>query len=114
MDKEKKRKLRDVQDVLELIGGRWRGVILALLCEQPKRFSEIKKELEKITPRMLTQELRFLEMNKMLIRKSSEVAENAVLYELTKHGESVKPLIDNIDSWAVNHRKLILKTMNNQ
>ncbi len=107
-NEEKKIRLRDVQDVLELIGGRWRGTILASLCDKPKRFSEIKLDLETITPKILIKELRYLEMNKMIIVEKSTIAENSVVYSLSKHGESVEPLIREIHKWAIKHRKEII------
>ncbi|MBK7638905.1 MAG: helix-turn-helix transcriptional regulator [Bacteroidetes bacterium] len=46
MNKQKHIQNRDVQDVIELIGGRWRGAILASLCDKEKRFNELKRDLE--------------------------------------------------------------------
>ena len=59
-------KLRVIQDVVELIGGRWRGSIIASLCKNPKRFSKLKNDVGKITSRILIKELRYLEMNLMV------------------------------------------------
>lgn len=106
--KEKKIRYRDVQDVLELIGGRWRGGILATLCEGPRRFSELKAELKTITPRILIKELRYLEMNKMVFISKSTVTGNSVVYALTEHGHSIEAVIIEIHTWAVIHRKEIL------
>ncbi|CAG0907421.1 unnamed protein product, partial [Cyprideis torosa] len=64
-NKQKQVQLRDVQDVIDLIGGRWRGAILASLCDKEKRFNELKRDLGKITPRTLSKELKYLEMNKL-------------------------------------------------
>ena len=50
-NKEKQRGLLDLQDVIYIIGGRWRGAILASLCDKPKRFNELKRDVGKITPR---------------------------------------------------------------
>ncbi len=105
---EKKIRARDVHDVMELIGGRWRGAILATLCEGPSRFSELKSELKTITPRVLIKELRYLEMNKMVQNSKSTVAENSVVYSLTEHGKSFEPVIAQIHKWAIVHRKEVL------
>lgn len=109
MEKEKEIRLRDVSDVLELIGGRWRGSILASLCECPKRFSELKSELKTITPRILIKELRYLEMNKMIYSEKSTISGNSVVYAHTEHGKSIEPLIFKIHEWAKKHREKVLK-----
>src|SRR5215204_7323219 len=97
-------KIRDVQDVLELIGGRWRVVIIASLCESPKRFSELKIDVGNITPRILIKELRYLEMNKMVRIEKSTLSGNSVVYSITEHGKSFKPISEEIQKWANKHR----------
>jgi DNA-binding HxlR family transcriptional regulator len=113
-NKEKKIRYRDVQDVLELIGGRWRGAILATLCDSPKRFSEIKTDLVSVTSRVLTKELRYLEDNLMVKKEVNTVAGNSVVYSLTEHGKSIEILIIQIHEWAVAHRSLILGKLSRQ
>lgn len=107
-NKQKQVQLRDVQDVIEIIGGRWRGAILASLCDRQKRFNELKRDLGDITPRTLIKELKYLEVNKLIIRNAEEGASNAVAYSLTEHGESLEPLIGAIVTWGQKHRKMIL------
>ncbi|HAS42238.1 MAG TPA: transcriptional regulator [Microscillaceae bacterium] len=103
-EEDRKIRIRDVTDVLELIGGRWRGPILAYLCESPRRFSELKDTLEGITPRILIKELRYLEMNKMVYSEKSTISGNSVVYGLTEHGESIESVIVAIHAWAKEHR----------
>lgn len=110
-DKERKKRMRDVQDVLSLISGRWRGPILALLCHQPRRFSQLKLELGIITSATLTKELRFLELNKMVKAEKSTITGNSVVYAVTSHGSSMEPLIDEIHKWAQKHRKVVLNNL---
>ena len=106
-NKQKQIQLRDVQDVIDIIGGRWRGAILASLCAKEKRFNELKRDLGNITPRMLAKELKYLEMNKLVLREAAD--ENiVVLYSLTKHGKSLDPLIGSIVLWGQKHRKVVL------
>lgn len=107
-NKDKKRGLIDLQDVIYIIGGRWRGAILASLCDKPKRFNELKRDIGKITPRSLTKELKFLEMSKLLVKKEVENSQFS-LYELTDHGHSLQPLILEIIEWAQKHRKIVLE-----
>ena len=105
---ERKTNIRDVSDVLELIGGKWRGSIIAYLCESPRRFSELKAELKGITPRILTKELRYLEMNKIVYLKRGTHSGNSSVYGLTEHGLSIGPMMEEINKWAIKHRKIVL------
>ncbi len=100
--------LRDVQDVIDIIGGRWRGAILASLCDKEKRFNELKRDLGSVTPRTLTKELKYLEMNKLVSREVDTSNAVSVTYCLTKHGKSLEPLIESIVTWGQKHRKIIL------
>lgn len=108
-NKHKQLQLRDVQDVIDVIGGRWRGAILAILCDKEKRFNDLKRDLGNITPRVLSKELKYLEMNKLLARKTDPLNPIAVRYELTEHGKSLAPLIAQIVAWGQRHRKINLE-----
>ncbi|MEI2754967.1 MAG: helix-turn-helix domain-containing protein [Chitinophagaceae bacterium] len=107
-NKQKHIQNRDVQDVIELIGGRWRGSILASLCDKEKRFNELKRDLGSITPRTLTKELKYLEMNKLVSREVETESAVSVVYSLTKHGKSLEPLIAQIVIWGQKHRKVVI------
>jgi DNA-binding HxlR family transcriptional regulator len=110
-DKDKHLIHRDVQDALELMGGRWRGAIMASLCDAPKRFSELKTDLKPITSRVLIRELRYLEQHKLIGVKKSTLAANAVLYSHSEHGKSCRPIILQLREWAVTHRQIMLETI---
>jgi DNA-binding HxlR family transcriptional regulator len=107
-NKQKQVQLRDVQDVVEIIGGRWRGAILASLCDREKRFNELKRDLGAVTPRTLTKELKYLELNRLVRREAGTQSSLAVVYSLTKHGKSLEPLISSIVDWGQKHRKVVL------
>lgn len=107
-NKQKQIQLRDVQDVIDVIGGRWRGAILASLCDKEKRFNELKRDLGSITPRTLTKELKYLEMNKLVSREVDTSGAVTICYSLTKHGKSLEPLIGQIVAWGQKHRKVVL------
>ena len=108
MDKQKRIKLRDVQDVIEVIGGRWRGAIMASLCDKEKRFNELKRDLGNITSRTLSKELKYLEMNKLISREVETKSTVSAVYGLTKHGKSLEPLIVQMVVWCQKHRKVVL------
>lgn len=107
-NKQKQVQLRDVQDVVDIIGGRWRGAILASLCDKEKRFNELKRDLGSITPTTLTKELKYLEMNKLVSREVDSTSAVSIVYSLTKHGKTLEPLIESIVAWGQKHRKIVL------
>jgi DNA-binding HxlR family transcriptional regulator len=110
-DREKHLLHRDVQDALELMGGRWRGAIMASLCGSPKRFLELKTDLKPITSRILIKELRYLEQNKLIAVERSTTAANAVLYSHSEHGSSCGPIILQLRNWAIKHREIMLESI---
>lgn len=107
-NKQKQYQLRDVLDVIDLISGKWRGAILASLCDKEKRFNELKRDLETVTARTLIKELKYLELNKLLSKEEDKENPNLVKYKLTKHGKTLEPLIIEIVTWGQKHRKVIL------
>jgi DNA-binding HxlR family transcriptional regulator len=111
-DKEKHIFHRDVQDALDLIGGRWRGAIMASLCNSPKRFLHLKDDLAPITSKVLIKELRYLEQNNLVTVERSTEAENSVVYAHSEHGKSCAPVIIHLHNWAKNHREVMLKSIN--
>jgi DNA-binding HxlR family transcriptional regulator len=82
---------------------------LASLCAKSKRFNELKRDLGSITPRTLTKELKYLEINKLVIREVEENNAIAVMYSLTPHGHSLDPLIGQIVTWGRKHRSVIFE-----
>jgi len=98
-----------VADVLDIIGGRWRGPILAKLCDSPRRFNELKTELKRITSSTLTKELRYLEEIKIIERNVISTSPVAVEYRLSEHGKSISGLIRHIIEWALKHREIIFQ-----
>jgi DNA-binding HxlR family transcriptional regulator len=102
---------RDVQDVLDLIGGRWRGAIMASLCNSPKRFLQLKEDLAPVTAKVLIKELRYLEQNKLITALRSTEAGNSVMYAHSEHGKSCAPVIIHLHNWAKTHRAVMLETI---
>lgn len=103
----KEQSIRIVGDVLDIVGGKWRGQILANLCDQPRRFNELKSVLNSITSSTLTKELRYLEDIKIVERNIVQETPMVVEYRLTEHGKSIKDLINHIVEWGVTHRERV-------
>jgi DNA-binding HxlR family transcriptional regulator len=105
--KTKEQGAKVVADVLDIIGGKWRGPILAKLCDKPMRFNELKEDLNRITSSTLTKELRYLEDIKIINRKVINTSPIAIEYSLTEHGYSIKDLIHQIIKWGLKHREIV-------
>ncbi len=83
-------------------------MILAKLCDGPKRFNELKLDLKKVTSSTLTKELRHLEELKMIERAVIQESPIIVEYRMTTHGASIKQLIYQIIEWGLEHRKKVI------
>ena len=105
--KDKKLGIKIVADVLDIVGGKWRGQILARLCDKPMRFNELKEDLGKVTSSTLTKELRYLEDIKMVERRVLNTSPVTVEYALTEHGGSIKEIISSIIQWGIKHRETV-------
>ena len=104
-----KEELRAMQDALEIISGRWKMQIIALLCNGEFRYSELEKGLPKISPRMLSKELKDLEINELVERKVYASLPVKVTYKLADYGYTLVPLINELTNWGKAHREIIIK-----
>lgn len=97
-----------VDDTKNVIDGKWKIKIIALLLFGKKRFSELEKEIPKINPRMLSKELRDLEANGMVTRTVHDTIPVTVEYELTSTGYSFRKVLDVMLEWGLEHRNSII------
>ncbi len=89
-----------VEGTLNLIDGKWKGVVLYHLFEGTLRFNEIRRRLPKVTQRMLTNQLRALESDGLIIRKVYPVVPPKVEYSLSARGRSLEPVIRALKEWG--------------
>lgn len=89
-----------VEAGLDVIGNKWKGVILFHLLDGTKRFNELKKLIPSITQRMLTLQLRELERDEVIIRKVYPEVPPKVEYSLTNFGKELKPLLFLLREWG--------------
>ena len=89
-----------VEVTLNLIDGKWKGVILYHLFEKTLRFNELRRRFPDITQRMLTKQLRELEKNELIIRKVYPVIPPKVEYSLSERGRSLEPVIMALKNWG--------------
>ena len=101
-------KLMASRDALEAIQGKWRIPIIISLTYGDKRFGEIKKDIEDISPKMLSQELKELENNKLISRTLYDSMPITVEYSLTPLGKSLRNLLDELLEWGIHFRKEVV------
>ena len=89
-----------VGTTLELIGGKYKALILWHLISGTLRFGELRKLIPQATPKMLTQQLRELESANLVIRTVYPVVPPKVEYKLSELGISIKPILEEMYSWG--------------
>ena len=89
-----------VAATLDLIGGKYKALILWHLSEKKLRFSELKKVVQHATPKMLTQQLRELEAQELIHREVFPVIPPKVEYSLTELGKSLMPILVAMRDWG--------------
>jgi len=94
-----------VEATLDLIGGKYKALILWHLSENKLRFSELKKAIRKATPKMLTQQLRELEAQNLIHREVYPIIPPRVEYSLTELGSSLIPLLVAMRDWGANYMR---------
>ncbi|MDN4501589.1 helix-turn-helix domain-containing protein [Alteromonadaceae bacterium BrNp21-10] len=88
------------ETALDLIGGKWKGMILFYLCSDTQRFSELMRLIPDITQRMLTKQLRDLEASGIVYREVYPQVPPKVEYSLTGLGKTLEPVIRELEKWG--------------
>src|SRR6478672_90211 len=99
--------LNNIVDALFVIGGKWKLPIILDLIHAPKRFSELQRELNGISPKVLAKELKDLELNEFVKRNVSESYPVTILYEATDYSFSLKQVLQELSKWGFLHREKI-------
>jgi DNA-binding HxlR family transcriptional regulator len=96
-----------VRDALDVLNGKWKLPILISLSFGNKRFKQMANEIPNITDKMLSKELRDLEMNQLITRTVYDSVPVVVEYSMTTYGKSLNKVIDELHKWGTQHRKKI-------
>ena len=108
--KECSRNFMAVQDALDIFSGKWKIHVLAVLIYfKEARFKELQRIIGNISPKMLSKELKELEMNKLLTREVMDTRPVTVIYKITSYGETCNSVIIGLHDWGAQHRKKIMK-----
>jgi DNA-binding HxlR family transcriptional regulator len=97
-----------IKDALEAVEGRWKLLILFSLSEKPKRFKQLSREVNGITDKTLSKELKNLEANKLVRRDVYDTFPPTVQYSITPHGLSLEKVLDELHFWGLAHRKKVI------
>jgi DNA-binding HxlR family transcriptional regulator len=96
-----------VQDALYVLNGKWKLPIIIALSEGRKRFGEIQKSVKGIAPKVLSSELKTLELNGFVIRHVQNEFPVLVEYELTEYAGTLEQVIEALREWGKQHREKI-------
>lgn len=86
---------------IDAMGGKWKGLVLWKLSEKTMRHGELKRNISKITQKMLTQTLRELENLQVVHREVYAVVPPKVEYSLTKFGKTLMPILEQLNQWGI-------------
>jgi DNA-binding HxlR family transcriptional regulator len=95
-----------IEYTVELMGGKWKlPIIHALTLRSPMRFKELERQINGITPTMLTTQLRKLEAAGLVSREIFATVPPTVEYRLTNFGKTMEPMMREIEKWGIIHLK---------
>ena len=104
-----KHKIRAISDTMYVLGGKWKMHILVALYFGSKRYSDLLEDVEGISGKMLSRELKEMETNLLVNRTIMDTRPITVKYELTQYCEKLVPVISNLADWGMAHREEIRK-----
>ena len=93
-----------VKATMDIIGGKWKPIILYYLKDGAQRFGQLQRLIPHATKKMLTQQLRELESNGIINRKVFEQVPPKVEYSLTGYGKTLSPILELMANWGTIHR----------
>ena len=106
-----KSKLGAIADALYVIGGKWKLRIIVALMEGNRRFNELQRLIDGISAKVLSAELKALEMNGFITRKVFTGTPVIVEYELTDYSDTLQGVLTELSEWGAMHREKVKKSM---
>ena len=95
-----------VQTTVQLIGSKWKLLIMRNLLQRPWRFNELQRSIDGISQKALTEALRSMEADGIVRRTAYPEVPPRVEYALTELGESMRPIIQAMEKWGNEYKKL--------
>ena len=110
LNQEHKKEMMAIQDAMDVLYGKWKISVISSICFYKKRrFSDILHDVAGISNKMLSKELKELEINKLITRTVLDTQPISVQYQLTEHGNTLLTIINNLKDWGIQHRKKIIE-----
>ena len=103
-----------IRDSLELLGGKWTLLILRFLnnrSDQVIHFKKMLRDINGISAKMLSKELKSLEINLLISRNILDTRPVTVAYSITEYGKTLLPVTETLVQWGLNHRDEIISSM---
>lgn len=103
-----------MRDSLDVLGGKWKLMILRYLTnrtDQQIHFKKLQRGIDGISAKMLSKELKELELNLLITRTIQDTKPITVIYAVTEYGKSVLPVTETLVNWGIIHRKKIKQSM---
>lgn len=97
--------LHNLEDALYVIGGKWKLRVILALSYGTRRFNELQRAIPKISARVLSSELKDLELNGFIRRKVFTDGPIVVEYELTGYSDTLHPVLEALNAWGAMHRE---------
>jgi len=97
-----------INDTLNVLTGKWKLPIIGSLLYNKKRFLEIQQNIPKITARMLSKELKELELNGVIKRTVLDTTPVTIEYELTESANQLREVLDKMLQWGLQHRDFVI------
>ncbi len=94
-----------LEATMEIIGGKYKGIILGHLIDRTLRYNELQKLIPQATPKMLIQQLKELESNGIIERKLYPVVPPKTEYSLSERGKTLVSIIIELNKWGINYLK---------
>ena len=92
--------MTDLDAVLEIVGDRWTLAVVAALLDGPRRFGELQQQIDGIAPNILTQRVRQLEANGLVLGRPYSRRPLRLAYELTAAGHSLRSVVEVLQQWS--------------
>ncbi|ABQ06857.1 MULTISPECIES: winged helix-turn-helix transcriptional regulator [Flavobacterium] len=107
---EHKKEIMAVHDTMDILNGKWKISIISSICYHNKRrFTDILNDVNGISNKMLSKELKELEINKLIKRIVLDTQPVTIHYQLTEYGLTLKTIINDLAEWGIKHRKVIIE-----
>ena len=94
-----------IRDALEIVGGKWKILILTAIMQGNHRFKEIERSIPKISPKVLAKELKDMEMHQLIKRVVHEEYPVRIEYLATEHALSLKKVMLELHAWGIAHHQ---------